>query len=233
MEILEKRFFANIRYEGDCWIWTGKHYGTGLGSLSCHNKSRTIVQISIFLKTGYWPTKRYHHGCGNNECVNPDHLVLQEGKDWIRRFWSKVNKDGPTQPHMETPCWEWTGKRIVAGYGQFFFDGAHRFATHIVWRLIYGSDVPKGKHVLHRCDNPPCVNPEHLFLGDQKENMEDAVIKNRHSHKETHGMTKLSATDVEAIRAMGKEKKTYFEIALRFGISFQHVGQIINHKRWK
>lgn len=94
------------------------------------------------------------------------------------RFWAKVNFDGPIQPHMDTPCWEWTAYR-VHGYGQFTYSGkrngrAHRF----VWELCAGP-IPDGICVCHVCDNRACVRMDHLFLGDKRANNVDMVEKGR------------------------------------------------------
>jgi len=91
-----------------------------------------------------------------------------------RRFWEKVDKWGGAA------CWTWNAATTPGGYGCFTNDlgeqiGAHQFA----W-LIHFGEIPEGKDVLHKCDNPPCVRPEHLFLGTQKDNMRDMVAKGRH-----------------------------------------------------
>jgi hypothetical protein len=90
------------------------------------------------------------------------------------RFWSKVDRTGD--------CWLWVAHRNAQGYGQFATGGhhgaqvsAHRFA----WELTNGP-VPDGMFVLHHCDNPPCVRPDHLFLGTQRDNVLDAWSKGRH-----------------------------------------------------
>ena len=96
------------------------------------------------------------------------------------RFWRHVNKDGPTQPQMETPCWVWVGHiHKNTGYGSFEnregrTDGAHRIA----WVLSNG-EIPDGLHVLHHCDYRPCVRPDHLFLGTQANNVADMIAKGR------------------------------------------------------
>jgi len=80
---------------------------------------------------------------------------------------------------LDSGCWEWTGSRNEKGYGRFNAGGhspigAHRYA----WQLAYGP-VPPGRMVLHECDNPPCVNAAHLFLGTAADNMTDMVAKGR------------------------------------------------------
>lgn len=108
--------------------------------------------------------------------------------DITTRFWSRVNKDGPTLPGMETPCWLWTGGLTKNGYGCVevskkpirFRTQAHRFAYII-------SIVDPGPFmVCHHCDNRRCCNPGHMFLGTSADNMRDCREKNRHSHGEGH-----------------------------------------------
>lgn len=85
-------------------------------------------------------------------------------------FWTKVRK---------TPsCWHWTGARRWDGYGRLQIPGRQLTAHRYSWELVNGP-IPEGTGVLHKCDTPGCVNPAHLFLGDQKVNMQDCLAKNR------------------------------------------------------
>ncbi len=97
------------------------------------------------------------------------------------RFWAKVNKEGPIVRDGLTPCWMWTGTLSRRGYGSLSRgrrDQGHVRATRLSWELHVGP-IPDGLFVLHHCDNPPCVRPEHLFLGTQRDNITDMVSKGR------------------------------------------------------
>lgn len=92
------------------------------------------------------------------------------------RFWSKVQKGGPDQ------CWEWLASRKPSRYGQFTLPGNKLVRAHrMAWVLTHG-EIAGGLCVLHRCDNPPCCNPGHLFLGTLRDNARDMLAKGRDRH---------------------------------------------------
>lgn len=117
------------------------------------------------------------------------------------RFWARVSKAGPLHPELGTECWIWVGKRKAEeGYGIFKIKNRLK-RTHVYsWELHNGST--KGLCVLHRCDNPACVRPDHLFLGTSADNNADMVRKNRQRAPkgEDHGMAKLTEDQVKDIR---------------------------------
>ena len=86
------------------------------------------------------------------------------------RFWDKVKK-------VENGCWEWQNEK-VGGYGRIRIDGVKQLAHRVSWIMHFGG-IPKNMHVLHTCDNPSCVNPEHLFIGTHQDNMKDRDKKGR------------------------------------------------------
>ena len=92
--------------------------------------------------------------------------------EFMDRFWKYTAKADPDQ------CWLWTGYKSGSGYGSLKIDGKQRSAHRLSWELAHGP-VPDGLSVLHRCDNPICVNPGHLWLGTPRQNMEDMAAKGR------------------------------------------------------
>lgn len=138
------------------------------------------------------------------------------------RFWAQVNRTDAEG------CWNYLGYLNGRGYGQLAVDGrrygAHRFA----WLFSRG-EIPAGVNVCHSCDNARCVNPSHLFLGTQKENMHDAVRKGR---KRAWGLQKLDAEQVREIRRLVATGRYQKDVAAQFGIARNTVSGIVNGKSW-
>jgi len=100
---------------------------------------------------------------------------------------------------------------------------------------LHNGEIPEGLHVLHKCDNPPCVNPNHLFLGTVKDNLQDASKKGKFYHRkgEGNGHTKVSESDVKKIREAFKSKsRTQVQLASEFGLTQGHVSSIIRGVSW-
>lgn len=93
----------------------------------------------------------------------------------MERFWSKVQKGGPDE------CWEWQAGRHKFGHGKFRLPTGHIGSHRMAWQLTYGP-IPPGMWVLHHCDNPPCCNPRHLYLGTAQDNTRDREVRGRHPH---------------------------------------------------
>jgi hypothetical protein len=153
----------------------------------------------------------------------------------VDRFWSKVNKAGHVPEHRKElgPCWLWTGC-VVARYGQISLGhphtrGSKRWKAHrFSWELHRGP-VPDGLVVRHQCDNCLCVNPSHLELGTQKQNVHDGIRRGR---RNAWGIQKLNPDDVRVIRAQAARGIPQKDIAKAFGVARNTVSQIVNRTTW-
>lgn len=136
--------------------------------------------------------------------------------------WDRIKTGSPDE------CWEWQGCRLPTGYGKIGRNGVTYVTHRVVWELTNGS-IHEGMVVCHRCDNPPCCNPNHLFLGTKGDNTADMISKGRLAVSFQLGHTKLSPEDLAAIRA---DKRTSREIAKAYDIHPGHVWRIRAGKRW-
>lgn len=162
-------------------------------------------------------------------------------------FWSKVDRNGPVHPTLGTACWVWTKGKTAFGYGQFMIARRATAAHRLAWELTHGA-VPPARCVLHRCDNPPCCNPDHLFLGTRADNNADMVAKGRHRSVTgrftgTRGTQRLCGTQnpharltddgVREIRALRAQGARIREIAARYGVAEITVHKILSGERWR
>jgi hypothetical protein len=157
--------------------------------------------------------------CSNRCSASSRNPTMEE------RLWARVDRSaGPSG------CWPWTGPHL-RGYGQFSVENRTVRTHRMAWQATHGN-IADGMCVLHRCDNPPCCNPSHLFLGTNAENTADKIRKGRarYLHGEDNPMARLSAADVMAIRSAEGPQTA---IGARFGICQTSVSQIKLGKRWK
>lgn len=149
------------------------------------------------------------------------------------RFWEKVNID-------DNGCWEWTGYRSPSGYGRIGSAGKYGrglIASRVSYELHYGP-IPPGLHVLHSCDNPPCVRPDHLFLGTDADNVADMFSKERQPRRDNQGAknprAKLSETEVRELRTRyANGGISMAALAREYGISTGYVHNIISRRTWR
>lgn len=127
-------------------------------------------------------------------------------------------------------CWYWTKGRTILGYGLFYTNGRCYQASRYSFELFKGP-IPNGLWVLHKCDNPPCVNPEHLFLGTPKDNSDDMMSKGRHTAKVgiDHGGAKLTEEQVLQIL---HDSDTASKVASKHGITGATVFDIKSGRSW-
>lgn len=131
---------------------------------------------------------------------------------------------------VESGCWEWQAYVNALGYGEIrrAKGTPKRYAHRLAYELRVGP-LPEGMEVCHKCDNPTCVNPNHLFLGTHKDNMYDMHAKRRHSHGSKSKASKL--TDEKVISILNDSRKASV-IATEYSLSRSHVNDIRSGRRW-
>ena len=239
------RFWSHVAIESDdeCWPWTASRHPDGYGQFREAEAPVGAHRFAYALVFGQPPRgARIAHRCGHRACVNPAHLTLAStcsrgepqahdprpialAADDIERFWSKVDassKDG---------CWLWTAT-LTHGYGSFWLVGTNARAHRVAYTLAHGP-IPDDFCVCHRCDNPRCVNPEHLFLGTNAENQADKVAKLRHSHGEAHGAARLCLADIAEIHRLAASGGKQTVIATQFDVSRAVIHGVLTNRIWK
>lgn len=157
-------------------------------------------------------------------------MSIREVKKIENRFWSKVAKSDKANN-----CWTWQASVDRNGYGKFWLHGKVRGAHRVAYELTYKA-ISKGLVICHRCDNPPCVNPSHLFASSQLENIKDMVKKGRSiKQKGTRNHNaKLDEQQVKEIRAKyATGKYSYKQLGMEYGVHLDMIGRIVKRKNWK
>lgn len=151
------------------------------------------------------------------------------------RFWIKVDQAGPDE------CWPWNRSRRKRGYGQFRVSTgeAPQISSRVAWRLTRG-EIPEGLAVCHSCDNPPCCNPRHFFLGTSAENTADMVAKRRHAMAGPKAVgdlvqrvRRLSDAQIFEARQLREEGLSFRAIAAQYGVHHTTIMRLVNETHWK
>jgi len=150
------------------------------------------------------------------------------------RFWSKVDKNGPIPTHCPElgRCWVWMGGKSSKGYGKFDPKCGEQLAHRYSYALFTNKIISKELCVCHHCDNPSCVNPNHLFLGTNQDNVNDKTNKNRNGAPkgELHHNSKLTEENIKFIR---NSQLSHRQLALLFNTPKSNITSIKNYKSWK
>lgn len=161
--------------------------------------------------------------------------MFEFSQEEIARFWSKVDKEHSQTFYNGTRCWEWIASKNRYGYGQLTNRQQH-YEAHRVSFVFRNGSIPSGMHILHYCDNPACVNPDHLHLGTHQQNMADMVSKGRTKKGERHWNSKLTEDEVFQIRkrygrrGIGGEDSS--SLSKEFQVSVSTIMNIVNEKNW-
>lgn len=144
------------------------------------------------------------------------------------RFWRRVDQAGE--------CWAWTGSKTPDGYGTVSWAGDKQYSHRLAYELTHGN-IPVGMFVCHRCDNPPCCRPDHLFLGTPADNVADRDRKGRHWTNPPRGeespRAKLRGVDVVAIREAHAAGTTLDALACQYAVHLNTIQGIVVGKSWR
>ena len=147
---------------------------------------------------------------------------------------AKSRFDGKWTPEPNTGCHLWTAGLNGAGYGAYWYEGRQEVASRWIW-IKNNGPIPPGMQVLHKCDQPLCVNIDHLFIGDNAMNMADKVSKGRQSAVQgsAHPLSLLTDSQVRGIKfCLGLKKFTQKQIAEWYGVSNKKISKISLGKAW-
>jgi hypothetical protein len=212
--------------EDACWGWSG-HLNAGVPTLMFKNKryGGRVVSLTLCDRDVENPISSI---CGNKLCLNPKHLVSTT----LERFWSYVNKKTNNVGSDGLECWEWQASKNDQGYGTFQTKfgsiRAHRYSYEIHFGPI------DGYHVLHVCDNPSCIRPEHLKLGTNEDNVKDRNNKNRNIYGEENFYSVLTESQVLEITDLYFNKKlSYAKLAIIYNVHEYTIRKILTGKSWK
>lgn len=189
-------------------------------SLRCRACKRDLPRDAFERRIGTdGAAKGWHASC--RTCRALRHRSLAE------HLWSQVDKTDT--------CWAFTGPIDANGYGRFRWEGQKLYAHRVAYEITYGPLLP-GLFACHRCDNPPCVRPDHLFAGTSAENTRDMMEKGRHHDLpgEHHPLSKLTDADIVAIRQLhARGQSTGRSLARRFGVTPTTISRIVRRKAWR
>lgn len=193
------------------------------------NDEGNIVYLifEIFKRYGKVYKGKIVRSCHNKKCFNPEHLQSFSDED---RFWNGVNKKS------EDECWEWRQSTIGNPYGVIKYCKKDYSPSRVSWIIHFGA-IPDGLYVCHKCDNPPCCNPKHLFLGTHQDNVDDREQKGRnklpYSKGEDHGMHKLTEQEVIQIRKdYVFRKSSYRKLSKVYKVSWEEIRKVIKRQTW-
>jgi hypothetical protein len=162
--------------------------------------------------------------------ADPDGLEL-EWNGLVERFMTHV--DTESSPNG---CWVWKA-HVKEGYGYFNIGYSRWHRAHRVSYLLFKGAIPEGLFVLHQCDNPPCVNPEHLSVGTHQENMRQRVMRGRYNTQvrgSKHAKSKLTAEQVVQIRELyGTGEFSQTKLGEMFGVTVGSISDIVRNRVWR
>lgn len=222
----------------DCLIWTGTINTYGNPKFHFEKKEYMACRFIYEYFNGVVSKNIFiQHKCNNKICVNPDHLYIKSDKEVInQRFSNNIIIPDNWECNPEEKCWPWKGLIETGGYGIFIANGQHIKAHRFAYEAYNDCTIPDNLLVCHKCDNPLCCNPFHLFLGTAEDNNKDRTLKGRgvYNHGSKHHNSKLTEEQVLQIRDILQNHK-YTSLKLladQFGVSRSIITVIRDRKGW-
>lgn len=236
----DERFDFYTEKSGKCLIWTGATSGNCKTHFHADGKNTSATRYSYKRANGEIPTnKMVSANCGTRYCVEPTHLTLIDRSNQGVRIAAKKSRTWhmgvEARFHFYTlkteSCWLWQGATYGAGRYGAFYNGQKTVGAHRYSYELHHGPLPEGLLVCHACDNPICVNPEHLFAGSTADNNKDRDLKgrSRYPRGEAHHHSRLSSKDIETIKMLAK-KQSQASIARAYGVDQSHISRIVNNK---
>ncbi len=223
--------------DGECLIWTGQKTQSG-GKISINNKRYSVNRLMWTIHHGEISKGHIiYHKCKNKLCINVSHMITDKRGQKQDDAGNIVSQEDIFFSYVDKTkdCFEWTGKKSPKGYGKIYFNGTSMRAHRVSYEIHYGS-FNKDMNVLHHCDNPSCVNPSHLYLGNNQDNVDDKVRRNRQPNGEKNGMSKLTKDIVLQCRKMKQQGLSVSEIMQKLNLHHLDISTVcyaINGTTWK
>lgn len=237
-EVFRQRIFKKVKVDktSNCWLWQGAKSNGGAGSINVLGTALSVRRVAYEVFRETIPEHlSVFRTCNNNLCINPDHAYLfHQGSrkqnislaDRFQSYCSEPNEHG---------CVIWLGCKTPKGYGHLAkvtVNQSEQIAHRIAYALYVG-EIPKGAHVLHRCDVPSCVNPEHLFVGTNADNVADKVAKGRSFLGIKAAKVRLSERDAADIKYQLQLGTTQKTLADKYHVHPSTIGAIATGKTWQ
>lgn len=214
----DTRIIPYLVTQKSCWVWTrSDRLKVAFGK---QKFSIREIALQVFRQETINTSTRM--SCRNTKCVNPEHIL----NSMEERFWNNV-----IRPEHDESCWLWTGSTVGGGYGCF---GRKTTRAHRYSYTLHKGPIPPGLLIRHKCNNPPCVNPDHLIPGTYLDNNNDMYQSNRQVilRGEQSGMSKLTEPEVIKIRILDAKGIDHYTIAAQFKVSRPTIDCIVNRKTW-
>ena len=212
-----------------------------------HGKLVTIRKVQRSQKKPYRPAKwlckcdcgneKILHECnlygiGIKSCGCLEYITKRtfDRKDYKELMQEKIKKKTTIDAKG---CWIWKGSKHRQGYGNIRFNQKYGLAHRVAWEVFKGK-IPEDLKVCHKCDVTSCCNPDHLFLGSQKENVQDGIVKGRYSHRKIgKRRNKLCFSQVQEIKMLSENGMSRKELEKKFSVGQTCIHKILSGTSWK